>query len=416
MPQVKIRTQAAVLRPTPGSASQELHRLGSRGAVSVQSRSGCSPSCSRICLDPRRLLLAQTAGADRLLDLARPARRAPPPRSGSARAAPAKARSRLRSLVCWESTVLISSAIGWPCGSLTGLPYISRSRSRIARTRRLSGRFQAMGGPYARHMLWMAAIEEGELVVDGVRVFYRRVPGEGTPIVYCHGNPTHGEDWVPFMERGAAVDRDRHAGLGALGPPGPEALRLLDVRALGLPGDAASSELGIDRRKLVVHDWGSLALIGAQRRPDLVEKLVVMNAYRCCPATAGTGWPRSGAGAAVGELANATTTKSSMALIMRQALGDRRPMPPQFVDMIWRHWTQAPTEPSSPSTATPTQTASPSPARPRPAHLPRPGPLGRQRPLPPTTLRRGLRRQPSQAQRSSSSTAPATGPGSTMLA
>ena len=58
----------------------------------------------------------------------------------------------MRSLVCWESTVLISSAIGCRCGSLTGCPYISRSRSRIARTRRLSGRFQGSFGadPIAR--------------------------------------------------------------------------------------------------------------------------------------------------------------------------------------------------------------------------------------------------------------------------
>ena len=33
---------------------------------------------------------------------------------------------------------------------------------------------------------------------------------------------------------------------------------------------------GSARRKLVVHDWGCLALIGAQRRPELVEQLVVI--------------------------------------------------------------------------------------------------------------------------------------------
>jgi hypothetical protein len=27
------------------------------------------------------------------------------------------------------------------------------------------------------------AVEERELVLDGMRVFYRRVPGEGTPVV-----------------------------------------------------------------------------------------------------------------------------------------------------------------------------------------------------------------------------------------
>ncbi len=47
-----------------------------------------------------------------------------------------------------------------------------------------------------------AAIEEGRLRVDGIEVFYRRVPGEGTPTVYCHGNPTHGEDWLPFLQCG----------------------------------------------------------------------------------------------------------------------------------------------------------------------------------------------------------------------
>ena len=33
-------------------------------------------------------------------------------------------------------------------------------------------------------------VEELTLVVDGVRVFYRRVRGEGTPTVYVHGNPS----------------------------------------------------------------------------------------------------------------------------------------------------------------------------------------------------------------------------------
>jgi hypothetical protein len=61
-----------------------------------------------------------------------------------------------------------------------------------------------------------STIEEGQLRIDGVGVFYRRVGGEGTPVVYCHGNP-------------------------------------------------------ISKRKLVVHDWGGLALIGAQRRPELIE-------------------------------------------------------------------------------------------------------------------------------------------------
>jgi pimeloyl-ACP methyl ester carboxylesterase len=97
-------------------------------------------------------------------------------------------------------------------------------------------------------------------------------------------------------------------------------------------------ELGVGRRKLVVHDWGSLALIGAQRRPELVEKLVVINAVPLLPGYrwhwVAQIWRRRG----LGELANATTTRSSMALLMRQASGDRKPIPKEFVDATWRHW------------------------------------------------------------------------------
>jgi pimeloyl-ACP methyl ester carboxylesterase len=40
----------------------------------------------------------------------------------------------------------------------------------------------------------------------------------------------------------------------------------------------------------------------------------------------------------IGELLNATTTRASMALLMRQARGDRSAMPDEFVEMTWRHW------------------------------------------------------------------------------
>lgn len=180
-------------------------------------------------------------------------------------------------------------------------------------------------------------IEELELVVDGVRVFYRRVPGEGTPVVYCHGNPTHGEDWVPFMERGGAAIAIDMPGWGRSDRPDPERF---DYSMHGLSAflERCLEELDIGRRKLVVHDWGSLALIGAQRRPDLVEKLVVVNVVPLLPGFrwhwVAQIWRRR----PLGELANATTTRASMALTMRQARGDRSPMPAAFVDSVWDHW------------------------------------------------------------------------------
>ncbi len=180
-------------------------------------------------------------------------------------------------------------------------------------------------------------IEEAELVVDGVRVFYRRVPGDETPVVYCHGNPTHGEDWLPFLERGGAAVAIDMPGWGR--SDRPDAARF-DYSMYGLSAflERCLDELGVAQRKLVVHDWGGLALIGAQRRPELVEKLVVINTVPLLPGYRwhwiAQLWRRK----PIGEILNRTTSKSGMALLMRQATGDRRPMPPKFIDMVWRHW------------------------------------------------------------------------------
>lgn len=182
------------------------------------------------------------------------------------------------------------------------------------------------------------AVESDELVVDGIRVFFRRVAGEGVPVVYCHGNPTSGEDWLPFMERGdgpaIAIDMP---GWGRSDRPDP---KRFDYSMHGLSAflERALAELGVTERKLVVHDWGALALIGAQRRPQLVKKLVVIDAVPLLPGYrwhwVAQIWRRRG----LGELANATTTRRAFALTLRQARGDRSPMPDEFIDSIWRYW------------------------------------------------------------------------------
>jgi pimeloyl-ACP methyl ester carboxylesterase len=182
------------------------------------------------------------------------------------------------------------------------------------------------------------AVEDGWLSVDGVRVFYRRGAGGGTPAVYCHGNPTHGEEWVPLMERGdgpaVAIDMP---GWGRSDRPDA---RTFDYSMDGLSAflERCLDELGIGRRKLVVHDWGSLALIGAQRRPRLVEKLVIVNAVPLLPGYRWHWIAQLWRRRPIGEILNATTTKPAFGLLMRQARGDRGAMPPEFLDMVWKHW------------------------------------------------------------------------------
>lgn len=181
----------------------------------------------------------------------------------------------------------------------------------------------------------MGVVEEGELQVDGVRTFYRRVPGEGTPTVYVHGNPTHSGDWVPFLERGGPALAIDLPGWGRSEKP---AGFDYTMRGLSAFHERALAELGVERRKLVVHDWGGLALIGAQQQPQLLERLVIIDAVPLLPGYRwhwiAQLWRRK----PIGEWLNRTTTRSSVALLMRQARGDRSAMPEEFIDMVWEFW------------------------------------------------------------------------------
>ena len=181
----------------------------------------------------------------------------------------------------------------------------------------------------------LAKVEERTLTVDGVSVFYREVSGEGTPAVYCHGNPTHSEDWLPFLERGGRAIAIDLPGWGRSDrPPG------FDYTMHGLSSFLyrCLEALGVGDHDLVVHDWGALALIGTQGRPHALRRLVIINAVPLLPGYrwhwVARLWRRRG----VGELLNAVSTRAGTALLLRQARGDRTPMPEDFVDMIWRHW------------------------------------------------------------------------------
>jgi pimeloyl-ACP methyl ester carboxylesterase len=186
-------------------------------------------------------------------------------------------------------------------------------------------------------MVWVVAskIEELTLDVDGVRVFARRVQGDGVPAVYVHGNPTHSAQWQPFLRpavAAVAVDlpgwgrSDRPAGFDGT------------MRGLSEFHDRCLEQLGVGKRDLIVHDWGALALIGAQQEPELVRRLVMINPVPLLPGYrwhwAARLWRRRG----VGEALNRTTTRAGLALLLRQARGDRGPMPDEFVEMIWSCW------------------------------------------------------------------------------
>ena len=175
-----------------------------------------------------------------------------------------------------------------------------------------------------------------ELVeVDGVRVFCRRLDGDGTPTVFVHGNPTNSGQWLPVLERmrGPAIALDLPGWGSSERPPDFDYSFAGLARFFGRFLDA----LGLERYRLCAHDWGALALIEAQRRPEGLERLVLIDAV---PLLTGYRWHwvarRFWRRQPLGELFNATLTRAGFAVGFRQARGDRRAMPSWFVDMVWR--------------------------------------------------------------------------------
>jgi pimeloyl-ACP methyl ester carboxylesterase len=130
-------------------------------------------------------------------------------------------------------------------------------------------------------------VDEHTITIDLSPVFYRSAPASGPPALYLHGAPTSSEDWIPFMERTGGLAPDL-IGFGRSGKGGH-----LDYSPHGLTDfvERFLTELGVERVKLVGQGWGAaVGLLLAGRRPDRVERLVVIDAV---PLLDGFRWPRT---------------------------------------------------------------------------------------------------------------------------
>jgi pimeloyl-ACP methyl ester carboxylesterase len=184
-------------------------------------------------------------------------------------------------------------------------------------------------------------VAEHTAELDGQPVFWRSAPSpsraERAPVLYVHGVPTSSDDWVPFLERTGGLAPDL-LGFGRSGKGGQN--------DYSLEGIARFVERFVDeivparpeRVRLVVHDWGAAALAFAQRWPERIERLVVLDAVPLLPGYRWHRVARLWRASLVGELAMGLTTRQTLARALRPAFAG--PVPAQFVTDAMRHFDQ----------------------------------------------------------------------------
>jgi pimeloyl-ACP methyl ester carboxylesterase len=173
-------------------------------------------------------------------------------------------------------------------------------------------------------------VSERRAEIDGPSVFWHE--HGGTPVIYVHGVPTDGDDWLPFLERTGGVAPD----LPGFGRSAKPAHFPYSIEGYGRWLESFADHLGLERFSLVVHDWGAAALELAQRRPERIDKLVVINAVPLLP---GYRWHRVARAwriPVVGEMAMGFTTKWGL----RRSLRGAAPAlaQPEKLDPLWERF------------------------------------------------------------------------------
>lgn len=158
-------------------------------------------------------------------------------------------------------------------------------------------------------------------------------------MLYLHGVPSDGADWLPFLERTGGMAPDL-PGFGR-SPKGADFEYSIEGYTRFLR--AFADERGLERFSLVVHDWGAVGLALAQESPERIDRLVVLNAVPLLPGYRWHRIARAWRTPLIGELLMGFSTRFGTRQLLKQATPRREGMPDEMVDRIWRsfdHGTQ----------------------------------------------------------------------------
>jgi pimeloyl-ACP methyl ester carboxylesterase len=212
----------------------------------------------------------------------------------------------------------------------------------------------------------------GEL--GGLPVFWRSAPPSGDgggrpPVLYLHGVPTNSDDWLEpperyrtrpwwkrwwrpkrstdewmelpqyelgFLERSGGLAPDL-PGFGRSGKPGN--LKYTIEEYMGFL-ERFLDLLGVERVRLVMHDWGVLGLAFAQAHPERVERLVLINAVPFLPGYRWHRIARVWRTPLLGELVMGSTGRWSLRQASKESNATPGALPEAWIDTVLDHFDQ----------------------------------------------------------------------------
>ncbi len=192
-------------------------------------------------------------------------------------------------------------------------------------------------------------ISEHNARIGELPVYWRSAsaPGDGRgegepsdkarpPVLYLHGVPTNSDEWPAFLARSGGLAPDL-PGFGRSGKPGH-----FDYSIAGYAGflERFLDLVEVERVRLVVHDWGAVGLAFAQRHPERIARLVVMNAVPLLPGYRWHRVARVWRTPLLGELAMGSTIRWTLRRASREANVAEGPLPEAWLDMVLDHFDQ----------------------------------------------------------------------------